>query len=93
VIKGPAEAMDELTKAIWFASAVFIAVFGNVALYLYLRCKGVRIIFAFGGTPVYLDYLYYALRREQNRSGLSVILLRILSFANVAAATYFSFKR
>ena len=59
--------MHELTKASWFASAIFIAVFGNSALYLYLRCKGVRFIFGFEGTPVYLDYLYYALRRGQSR--------------------------
>jgi len=87
--------MDELTKAIWFATAIVIVVFGNLALYFCLQCKGARIIFDFAGTPVYLDCLYYALRREQNRSSFPVILLTILSFANVAAATYFSvpFKR
>jgi hypothetical protein len=78
--------MDVFT---WFFTAVLIAVFGHVALYLYLLLAGVRVSFFFSGTPGYIDYLYRNLRRGQNRSSVLVILLRILSFANVAAAIFF----
>ena len=82
--------MDVFTKVMWFSTAVLIEVFQNFALYLYLRRAGVKVSFAFAGTPGYLDHLYYALRRDQNRSSFLVILLRMLSLANVVvAAIYF----
>jgi hypothetical protein len=85
-------AMDEPTKVIWFATAVLIEVIQNLALYLYLRRAGVKVSFAFSGTPGYLDKMYHGLRRDRSKSSLLVILVRILSLANVvAAAIYFIF--
>jgi hypothetical protein len=75
--------------AMWFGAAVLIAVLGNFALYLYLRILGVRASLFLAGTPGYLDRLYYSWRRTQNKSGSWLILLRILSLVNVAAASFF----
>jgi hypothetical protein len=75
--------------ATWFGASVFIAVFGNLVFYVYLVSVGVKASLFFAGTPGYLDRLYYEWRRDQNKSAFWLILLRILTLVNVAAATIF----
>jgi len=76
----------EIIIFIWFASSVLIAVVGNFAFWIWLRRRGIKLIFGLVGTPGYLDYVYLKWCREQGRSGKAIIILRVLSVSNVIAA-------
>lgn len=71
---------------VWFGLSIAIAVLGNFAFYLWLLQKGVRVRFAFAGTPGYLDFLYVQWCRENRVPARPVIAVRLLLFLNVIAA-------
>ncbi len=71
---------------VWFALSVLVEVVGNVALYLWLRRRQVRMIIGLAGLHGYLDLLYARWCREHGRSAARVLWLRRGSLANMVAA-------
>jgi hypothetical protein len=76
----------KLIGFLWFASAIFIALIQNLVFFFWLKKLGVRLIFGLGGTPGYLDYVYFNWCKSQGRSPKRILLLRALCFANVILA-------
>jgi hypothetical protein len=74
--------------SIWFACSVAVPVFANAILYFWLRQKGVSIIFAFSGTPGYLDVLYARWCRERQRSPARILWFRAIALLNVVIAAW-----
>lgn len=84
--------MNELTNTlkiaivIWFTSAIFIAVASRFVLYIWLRRRDVRLVFAWLGTPGYLERAYFVWCRSQGRSPTRVLVVCSIVTINVIVA-------
>jgi hypothetical protein len=71
---------------IWFGLAILVEVASSVVLLLWLRRRGVKVLFGLTGIPGYLERAYLKWCRSQGHSGKRVLLLRALSIINVIIA-------
>jgi hypothetical protein len=78
------------TVTIWFACSVAVPVIANAILYFWLRWKGVSMVFAFAGTPGYLDVVYARWCREHQKSPATILWFRAIALLNLVIAAWAS---
>jgi hypothetical protein len=76
------------TVTIWFACSVAVPVIANAILYFWLRQKGVSMVFAWTGTPGYLDVLYARWCREHQKSPAGILWFRAIALLNLVIAAW-----
>jgi len=73
-------------RFLWFALAIFIEVFGNLAFLFFLKTLGIKPSIILYGIPGYLEYAYWKWCKNQRRSPERILVLRGVSFANLILA-------
>ena len=71
---------------IWFMCAVLAEVLITLLFAIWLRQRGVNLIFGMIGVPGYLELLYAQWNRAQGRSSRNWIAMRALMLANLVLA-------
>jgi len=70
----------------WFGMAVLVEVGSSVGLCFWLRSRGLRVSSIWYGFPGYLESLYVRWRNSHAQSARTLVVLRVLSKANLIAA-------
>ena len=70
----------------WFCISIVLVIGSNIFFMLWLRRKGVRLVFGLTGIPGYLDMHYVKLCRQEARSAKVVLILRAASWINALLA-------
>jgi len=73
----------------WFVPVFVMYGLETMALYRFLKSKGVFVTFFGTGTPGYLDFLYIRWCKENSINYWPRILLRLVILAGIAFAAYF----
>jgi hypothetical protein len=68
-------------------------VIANAILYLWLRRKGVSMVFTWSGTPGYLDVLYARWCREHQKSPAGILWFRAIALVNLVIAAWTFYVR
>lgn len=76
----------EVIIGVWFVVAILIEVGSTLVLLLWLRRRGVRLVFGLTGIPGYLERAYREWCRNQGRPSTGVLVLRAVSLINVVVA-------
>jgi len=76
------------TVTIWFACSVAVPVIADAMLDFWLRQKGVSMVFAWTGTPGYLDVLYARWCREHQKSPAGILWFRAIALLNLVIAAW-----
>ncbi len=79
----------EIFVMIWFSVSVIIEIISSVLLWLWLRRRGVRLVFSLTGIPGYIERAYLVWCRSQGRPCRRVLVLRAVSIINVIIAAVF----
>lgn len=78
--------MGEAITYLWFALAILIEVVSSFVLWVWLRRRGVKLVFGMTGIPGYLESTYHKWCKSHQRSGTGVLLFRVASIVNVIVA-------
>jgi len=76
---------------IWFVTAILAEVIGLLVFALWLRRRGVRLVFGLIGVPGYLEYRYAHWRASRGESPRRAIALRLLLLLNMMLAILCAF--
>jgi hypothetical protein len=76
---------------IWFAVAVLAETVGILAFAMWLRRRGVTLVFGLVGIPGYLEYRYVRWCQSRGQSSRRGIALRLLLLFNMILAILFAF--
>jgi steroid 5-alpha reductase family enzyme len=76
---------------IWFVAAILAEVIGMLTFAIWLRRRGVSLIFGLVGIPGYLEYRYARWCTSHGQSSRRVIALRLILIFNMLLAILFAF--
>lgn len=75
---------------VWFAVSILIEVIGTFVFWIWLRKRGLKLVFGLTGTPGYMEYTYLKWCRSQlRRPNTGMLVFRAVSLINVIIAGIF----
>jgi len=71
---------------IWFVASIIFEVVSSFLLWIWLRKRGVRLVFGLSGIPGYLERFYIDWCRSHGHPYKRVLVTRVISVINLIVA-------
>lgn len=71
---------------VWFVTSIALEIGTTIFFMLWLRWRGITLIFGLTGVPGYLEMRYMELCQREARSAMKILVLRLILLINVLLA-------